>query len=486
MGRRLGAGLAVAGLLALAAGSHTAPAVVQQAADRPNIVVIQTDDQTVDSMHVMANVDRLLVKEGARFVNSFATYPLCCPSRATFLTGQYAHNHGVLGNEPPLGGYPALDHTNTLPLWLQRAGYHTSFVGKYLNGYGESGSPNTIPPGWSDWRAALRNPGSKSLLYLGFTLNENGELVSYPRGRANYLTDVFTRHAVDAVELGAASGAPFFLWLSYFAPHGGRPLDPDDVRAPGIGLSPRPAARHKDAYAGEVFLRSPSFDERDVSDKPPAVRNRKRLTETQIAAIEELRQQRLESLLAVDEGVAQVVEALGAAGELENTLIVFTSDNGFIQGEHRIPPDRGRARRTSRRCASRWSFAGPGFAAPGLTTWWRTSILRRRSSQRRRRLPVEFSTAIRCFRSSAGDSPTMAATFCSSRPRSRRFAPTATYTSRTAEERRSSMTWSPTRTSCAAGTTIQRFGGSGTSSRGGSRSYEAAPAPPVAKDREWS
>jgi N-acetylglucosamine-6-sulfatase len=343
MGRRLGAGLAVAGLLALAAGSHTAPAVVQQADDRPNIVVIQTDDQTADSLRYMANVNRLLVRQGVRFDNNFASYPLCCPSRATLLTGQYAHNHGVRGNQPPLGGYVRLDHSNTLPVWLQQAGYQTSFVGKYLNGYGEGeGGREEVPPGWSEWRAAVRTPGKGTQSYVGFTLNENGGLVDYPPNQANYQTDVFTRKAVSSIRSGSASGSPFFLYLAYFAPHSGLPVDEDDVRAPGVSLTPSPAARHRDAFEAEPLPFPPSFDEVDVSDKPPAIKRFDRLTVAQELAVTESYQQRLESLLAVDEGVAQIVEALRAERQLANTLIVFTSDNGFMQGEHRVMPDRGK------------------------------------------------------------------------------------------------------------------------------------------------
>jgi len=342
MRRRLGAGLAVAGLLALAAGSHTAPAVVQ-ADERPNIVVIQTDDQTADSLRYMANVDRLLVRQGVRFENSFASYPLCCPSRATLLTGQYAHNHGVRGNQPPLGGYVRLDHSNTLPVWLQQAGYHTSFVGKYLNGYGEDeGGLTEVPPGWGDWRAAVRTPGKGTQSYVGFTLNENGGLVDYPPNQANYQTDVFTRKAVSSIRSGSASGSPFFLYLAFFAPHSGLPVDEDDVRAPGVSLTPSPAARHRDAFEALPLPFPPSFDEADVSDKPPAIKRFGRLTLDQTLAVTESYQQRLESLLAVDEGVAQIVEALRAERELANTLIVFTSDNGFMQGEHRVMPDRGK------------------------------------------------------------------------------------------------------------------------------------------------
>jgi N-acetylglucosamine-6-sulfatase len=341
--RRLGAGLAVAGLLALAAGSHTAPAVVQQADDRPNIVVIQTDDQTADSLRYMANVNRLLVRQGVRFDNGFASYPLCCPSRATLLTGQYAHNHGVRGNQPPLGGYVRLDHSNTLPVWLQQAGYQTSFVGKYLNGYGEDeGGRTEVPAGWGDWRAIVRTPGRGTQSYIGFTLNENGALVDYPPNQANYQTDVFTRKAVSSIRTASAAGSPFFLYLAYFAPHSGLPFDEDDVRAPGVSLTPSPAARHRDAFEAEPLPFPPSFDEADVSDKPPAIKRFGRLTLDQTLAVTESYQQRLESLLAVDEGVAQVVDALRSQRELANTLIVFTSDNGFMQGEHRVMPDRGK------------------------------------------------------------------------------------------------------------------------------------------------
>ena len=328
-------------LLALTGASGTSPAVVQ-ADTRPNIVVIETDDQTLDSLRYMANVDRLLVKQGVKFEKSFSSYPLCCPSRATLLTGQYAHNHGVLGNAPPLGGYVALDHTNTLPVWLGRAGYHTAFVGKYLNGYGDGDLRTVVPPGWAEWRAATRTPGRPTLSYRGFTMNENGALVTYAPTEENYQSDVFTRKAVEVINGRALDGAPFFLWLSYFAPHGGLPHDPDDIPAPGVELSPSPAARHNNAFAAETLPRPSSFNEVNVSDKPREVRKKPRFTASQVLAMQDAHQQRLESLLAVDEGVAQVVAALRATGKLANTLIVFTSDNGLLQGEHRVMPDGGK------------------------------------------------------------------------------------------------------------------------------------------------
>jgi hypothetical protein len=129
---------------------------------RPNVVVILTDDQTVGDMSVMPRTRRLLGTRGVTFTNSFVSYPLCCPSRATYLTGQYAHNHRVWGNRPPLGGYGRLREAHTLPVWLQRAGYNTLFLGKYLNGYGSmplrdgTSSVRYVPPGWM--RRKSRSP----------------------------------------------------------------------------------------------------------------------------------------------------------------------------------------------------------------------------------------------------------------------------------------------------------------------------------------
>ena len=315
--------LAVAAACA-GAGSTTSAAPVS----RPNIVVLMTDDQTVESMRVMHNVKRLLVDRGASFENSFVSFPLCCPSRATFLTGQYAHNHGVLSNRPPAGGYEALDGSSTLPVWLRRAGYATAHVGKYLNGYGER-SPTEIPPGWSEWHASV---DPTSYRYYDYTLNENGRLVKYGRDRASYKTDVYAETAVDIIRRRAGGEAPLFLSVAFLAPHAGGPYGDD--RPPGTAL---PASRHRGRFATEPLPKPPSFNEADVSDKPGGVRIRPRLDRNAVAQVTEGYRLRLESLLAVDEAVARIVDALECTGELDNTLIVFTSDNGFLQGEHRIP-----------------------------------------------------------------------------------------------------------------------------------------------------
>ncbi|HMJ00008.1 MAG TPA: sulfatase [Gaiellaceae bacterium] len=297
---------------------------------RPNVVVLMTDDQTVESLRVMPNVRTLLADQGVTFDSSFVSYSLCCPSRATFLTGQYAHNHGVWSNAPPNGGYYKLDSTNTLPVWLQRGGYQTIHLGKYLNGYGTR-SKTEIPPGWGEWYGT---PDPSTYRYLGYQINENGKLVSYGNAAADYKTDVEARKAVDIIGRQALDPRPFFLWVAFLAPHAGGPRDPDDPT--GLG-TPSPAPRHRNAFAAQALPIPPSFNEADVSDKPAGIRNRPPMTPAKINAVRENYQQRLESLLAVDEAVGQIVAKLSAIGELDKTYIIFTSDNGFFHGEHRVP-----------------------------------------------------------------------------------------------------------------------------------------------------
>jgi N-acetylglucosamine-6-sulfatase len=294
---------------------------------KPNVLVILTDDQTVESMRVMAGVRAELGAAGTAFERSFVSNPLCCPSRATLYTGQYTHNHGVIGNRPPEGGYGRLDKREWLPVWLQRAGYHTVHIGKFMNRYGQDSPPTEVPPGWNEWYTSV-DPSTYS--FTQYQLNENG-VVSWG---SKYSTDEYSDRAVDAVERLAPRTEPFFLSVAYLAPHSGRPAESDD---PAGLATPMPAPRHRDAFAAEPLPASPAFDEADVSDKPSFVRRLPRLSAERTAAVTEMYRQELESLLAVDEGVVRVVGALRAAGELDNTLIVFTSDNGFLHGEHRVP-----------------------------------------------------------------------------------------------------------------------------------------------------
>jgi len=164
----------IAAMLALAAGlvvgerEHAGSAHAAAAPQRPNVLVLETDDQTLAEMEVLPNVRRLIGDQGVTFDNNFDSFSLCCPSRATFLTGQYSHNNGVRGNAPPQGGYQALDKSNTLAVWLQRGGYYTVHLGKFLNGYGQS-NPTEIPPGWSEWHGAV---DPTTYRYYNYTLNE--------------------------------------------------------------------------------------------------------------------------------------------------------------------------------------------------------------------------------------------------------------------------------------------------------------------------
>jgi arylsulfatase A-like enzyme len=322
----LAAGLAAVATLSGSASGQSKSAL----AVPPNVLVLMTDDQTVESMRIMPNVKTLLADRGVTFDNSFVSYSLCCPSRSTFLTGQYAHNHGVWGNTAPNGGYYKLDSTNTLPVWLQRAGYQTIHLGKYLNQYGTRNA-REIPPGWGQWYGT---PDPSTYRYLNYTINENGNLVTFGTAASDYKTDVESRMAVDLIARQAADPRPFFMWVAFLAPHSGAPRDADDP----TGLAtPSPAPRHKNRFANEPLPTPPSLNEADVSDKPAAIRNRPLLAPARLNAVRQSYQQRLESLLAVDEAVAQIVNELARTGKLDNTYIIFTSDNGFFHGEHRVP-----------------------------------------------------------------------------------------------------------------------------------------------------
>ncbi len=333
MRRRLG--LMVAVLVALACvvavgAQERGETAAAATAERPNIVVLETDDQTLAEMAVLPNVKRLIGDEGVSFDQNFDSFSLCCPSRATFLTGQYPHNDGVRGNAPPDGGFEKLDGTRTLPVWLQASGYYTAHLGKYLNGYGRR-NPLEIPPGWSEWRGAV---DPSTYRYYGYTLNENGALTTYcavPEPSC-YQTDVLRDKANEIIRRRTPEG-PFFLWVAFLADHSGGPREPGD---PAGFATPDPAPRYANKLAGTPLPQPPSFNEADVSDKPLIIRRRPLITARQRANIQENWQQRRETLMAVDDAVVSIVDTLRATGELDNTLIVFTSDNGFFHGEHRV------------------------------------------------------------------------------------------------------------------------------------------------------
>jgi N-acetylglucosamine-6-sulfatase len=315
-----------AGLAAhLATGGEAAAA---SAGQPPNFLIVLADDQAQNSFkraympHTFADI----VDKGTRFRDGVAAPPLCCPDRAGILTGQYPHNHGVFSNDP---GYPTLrDPGDTLPVWLHQAGYRTGFVGKFLNGYGRhTGAPPA--PGFDSWFAFLGSPG-----YYAYNVSDNGRTRHFGRHRSDYSTNVFTRHARAFLAKSAGSSSPFFLWLAYEAPHGWRsPIAP--CRRASSPAPPTKAAY--EAFKHVPLPRPPSFNERNVSDKPAAIRNLPRLDGKAINRIENDWHCALAAVRELDRGVGRVMDKLMSEGEARNTIVFYVSDNGNFFGEHRRP-----------------------------------------------------------------------------------------------------------------------------------------------------
>jgi arylsulfatase A-like enzyme len=297
------------------------PSATATPARRPNIVLILADDldSRLGSTEVMSRMKELIADQGLTFRNASVTVSLCCPSRTTILRGQYSHNTQVFTNNGSGGGFEKVHalglEASTVAVWLQAVGYRTALLGKYLNGYPENNRQRGfVPPGWDEW--SVPNGGSPYSNF-DYRMNENGADVSYGSSAQDYMTDVLSRKAVDFVR--RSNGQPFFLYLATYAPHG----------------PATPAPRHQGRFAGATAPRTPNFDEPDVGDKPDWVRTAARLTRNEIEGVDDLHRKRLESLLAVDELVAALIDALQAAGRLDDTYVFFTSDNGFHLGQHR-------------------------------------------------------------------------------------------------------------------------------------------------------
>jgi N-acetylglucosamine-6-sulfatase len=311
----------------------------------PNVVIVQTDDQDLSAMRAMDLTSELVGDHGTTFKNHFAAHPVCCPSRSTLLTGQHSHNHGVLSNNAANhGGFASLDHSETLPVWLDRAGYATGHVGKYMNGTPKEG----VPPGWDEWYSTF---ASETERFYNYRLNQNGDLVQYDEDPSDYMTDVFAGLAEDFIDRRIDGSAPFYLQVDTVAPHREKSSGP-------LPRNPRPAPRHFKAFENWRLPKPPSFNERDISDKPQFLR-RSPLTREGIGKIRHRYQDRLASLLAVDELVARLIAALETGGELDNTLVIFTSDNGFLQGQHRF--HRGKRELWEESVRVPMMVRGPGF-----------------------------------------------------------------------------------------------------------------------------
>jgi N-acetylglucosamine-6-sulfatase len=291
-------------------------------AQQPNIVLILTDDQSVAQTAFMPKLKSLLVDQGVTFANAFNDFPLCCPSRATWHTGQAAHNHGVLDNDTPKGGYEKFmaGEANSLGPWMQAAGYRTGYIGKHLNGYGErSGTSSRVPTGWDSW-AAITKKGSKAQsYYYGYQLNVDGTLVNYGTNASDYSTDVFADKAVTFI--ASPDPRPFFLVVAPNAPHY---LTAENWRA-------IPAPRHVGLFANEPLPQTPNFNEADVSDKPNFLQNTPKLSAAKVSDLTTYWRTSLESLQSVDDLIERAVFTAPA-----NTCFIFASDNGMMFGNHRL------------------------------------------------------------------------------------------------------------------------------------------------------
>jgi N-acetylglucosamine-6-sulfatase len=284
----------------------------------PNIVVIVTDDQSIGSLPsepaAMPWLQAQLADPEAHwvtFTDAVVSTPLCCPSRATMLTGRYARRTGVVDNESG----QLLDDTDTVAVWLHDAGYRTALVGKYLNRYPFDGDIY-IPPGWDRWFA--KENATESTTYYDYNVADQLRLEQIGHTPADYATDLLARTALDVVR-SAPGDRPWLLWFTPIAPHGPR----------------TPAPRYAHAF-DDVTLPPP--DDRvlnDVEGKPAWSRRLPAIDAVRLAALQRDRLSERRALLAVDDAVRQLYEAVAARGELDRTVFLFLSDNGFAYGEHR-------------------------------------------------------------------------------------------------------------------------------------------------------
>ena len=287
----------------------------------PNILFILTDDLDLHELEVMPKLKSLLIDQGMSFSQYFANVSLCCPSRVTTLSGQYAHNTHVMTNGGTNGGFETFHERNgeqsTLATWLQAKGYRTALIGKYLNGYPNTTSLKYVPPGWTEWASPS---AGDTYSEFNYTLNHNGKLKKFKQRATDYGTDVYAKIAKDFMLQSISDQAPFFTFLSVVAPH----------------FPATPAPRHQTLFPSAKAPRTPSFNEADVSDKPAFVREKLLLKPRAAQWIDKFYRLRIQSLQAVDEAIADLYKTLEDTNQLDNTYIVFSSDNGFHLGQHRL------------------------------------------------------------------------------------------------------------------------------------------------------
>ena len=375
--RRLAASIAAAALVVTACSSAdrhgeraravssapraSTPAVVEtqdlRANDGPNILVVTTDDMRWDELRYTPNVRKYVTSRGLLFENSYAPNPLCCPSRASFLTGMYSHNHHVYSHEKPYG-FGAFDDHLTVGTVLNQAGYQTALVGKYLNGYGRqpslvtgSSSVTYVPDGWTDWKVSIEHTWPNGSPYVGgtydytsFTQNVNGRVVS---NRGRYSSDVVGEQVRSLVGKYGKTGHPWFIWATPVAPHFGGPREPDDPpnhRTASGYLSRFQTPARPDWVKGRFdssLRRAPGVradgkpEEQDISDKPEFFQKVPEMVGVERQRLLQVARQRAEALYAWDVQFGRIMRTLKRTGQYKNTVVVFTSDNGYFLGEHR-------------------------------------------------------------------------------------------------------------------------------------------------------
>lgn len=335
-------GASPVGSVSLAQGTQTA----SPEAARPNLVFVLTDDMRDDDLDHMPITRRLLVDQGMEFTDAISPHPLCCPARAQLATGQYAQNNGVQHNRGVHGGFQALDPAEEASVWFRDEGYRTAFVGKFLNGY----HPGDVrPAGWTRWDALTRGVYD----YVNFTMTGDGDPVRYTD---SHVTSVIEERTNTDVRDLARSGDPFVVYAWHLAPHyritpeGGRGLPPAMPQDEDLFRDERPAS-----------FDDPAFNEDDVTDQPAYLRHGSPVAADEVRAENTAR---LQSLQAVDRAVGSLVETLDEQGVLDDTYIVFTSDNGYSLGEHRFV---GKDVLTDEALQVPLVVRGPGIA-PGTTS----------------------------------------------------------------------------------------------------------------------
>lgn len=306
---------------------------------RPNIIVIQVDDLDVLTLdllienNLMPNLKNNLIDKGTTFTNSFVTNSLCCPSRATLLTGLYSHNHGVISNYQEQG-ISQFNDKATISTWLKESDYITGFIGKYLNYYGVYTEPTYIPSGWDNWQA-LVEPSTYQV--YNYTINDNGNLVTFGIKESDYQTDVLSRKNSEFIKNLSlhANEKPFFLLTSIMVPHKELVTSKCDVGSKTFNLVRGPP-RYEGFGDLIDFPNLPSLNEQNIRDKPPLIKKMKILNEKNLECLEKIFHGRIESTLSIDDLIGDLIKTLKETSQLTNTVIFFTSDNGFLLGQHRI------------------------------------------------------------------------------------------------------------------------------------------------------